>query len=90
MFLHLQNAIHLTLYIIRRAFISLLSKKTIYTKISSVHGSSVLTVNYGNSELQYYGWADNIIVKQQRNQWECYLYSHVIFLSICPSNGNAT
>ena len=27
MFLHLQNAIHVTLYIIRRAFISLSSKK---------------------------------------------------------------
>ena len=45
MFLHLQNAIHVTLYIIRRAFISLSSKKTMYTKMSSVHGSSVLTVN---------------------------------------------
>ena len=45
MFLHLQNAIRVTLYIIRRAFISLSSKKkTMYTKMSSVHGSSVLTV----------------------------------------------
>ena len=44
MFLHLQNAIHVTLYIIRRAFISSSSKKTMYTKMSSVHGSSVLTV----------------------------------------------
>ena len=44
MFLHLQNAIHVTLYIIRRPFISSSSKKTMYTKMSSVHGSSVLTV----------------------------------------------
>ena len=44
MFLHLQNAIHVTPYIIGRAFISSSSKKTTYTKMSSVHGSSVLTV----------------------------------------------
>ena len=44
MFLHLQNAMHVTLYIIGRAFISSSSKKTMYTKMSSVHGSSVLTV----------------------------------------------
>ena len=41
MFLHLQNAIHVTLYIIRRPFISSSSKKTIYTKMSSVHGAVV-------------------------------------------------
>ena len=35
----LQNAIHVTLYIIRRAFISSSLKKKMYTKISSVHGS---------------------------------------------------
>ena len=44
MFLHLQNAIHVTLYIIGRAFISSSSKKTMCSKMSSVHGSSVLTV----------------------------------------------
>ena len=44
MFLHFQNAIHVTLYIIRRAIISSSLKKTMYTKMSSVHGSSVLTV----------------------------------------------
>ena len=43
-FLHLQNAMHVTLYIIGRAFISSSSKKPMYTKMSSVHGSSVLTV----------------------------------------------
>ena len=48
MFLHLQNALHVTLYIIRRAFISSSSKKTMYTKMSSVHGSSVLTVMTGD------------------------------------------
>ena len=45
MFLHLKNAIHVTLYIIRRAFIFSSSKKTMYTKMSSVHGSSVLTIS---------------------------------------------
>ena len=46
MFLHLQNAIHVTLYIIRRAFIlsSRKKKNEMYTKISSVHGLNVLTV----------------------------------------------
>ena len=44
MFLHLKNAIHVTLYIIGKAFISSSPKKTVYTKMSSVHGSSVLTV----------------------------------------------
>ena len=44
MFLHLQNAIHVTLYIIRRAFISSSPQKPMYSKMSSVHGSSVLTV----------------------------------------------
>ena len=43
MFLHLRNAIHVTLYIIKRAFNSWLSKKNAH-KISSVHGSSVFTV----------------------------------------------
>ena len=51
MFLHLQNAIHVTLYIIRRPFISSSSKKTMYTKMSSVHGSSVLTVKCLNVTL---------------------------------------
>ena len=44
MVLHLQNAIHETLYIIRRAYISSSLKKPMYTKMSSVHSSSVLTV----------------------------------------------
>ena len=52
MFLHLQNATHVTLYIIRRAFISSSLKKTMYTKISSVHGSSVLTVIFSGQNLQ--------------------------------------
>ena len=43
MVLHLQNAIHVTLYI-TRAYISSSLKKTMYTKMSSVHSSSVLTV----------------------------------------------
>ena len=48
MFLQLKNAIHVTLYIIRRAFIFSSSKKTMYTKMSSVHGSSVLSeINKG-------------------------------------------
>ena len=52
MFLHIQNAIHVTLYIIRRAFISSSLKKTMYTKISSVHGSSVLTLKWmANSQV---------------------------------------
>ena len=35
MFLHLQNAIHVTLYIIRRAFISLSSKKNVHNNVKS-------------------------------------------------------
>ena len=49
MFLHLQNVIHVTLYIIRRAFISSSPQKTMYTKMSNVHGSSVLTVILSSS-----------------------------------------
>ena len=44
MFLHLQNSIHVTLSIIKRAFIPYSTKKNVNTKMRSVHGSSVLTV----------------------------------------------